>query len=114
MLPTCAPFKCGYGVYDVNENCFYDLDEIADDHSQFNGLMEALESLKIGNPTGDADLDNTVSISDVTCIQRRIAELNPFNSYQNSLSDVDNDGEVTISDATMIQLYLAQLIDELG
>ena len=110
----CAPFKCGYGVYDVNENCFYDLDEIADDHSQFNGLMEALESLKIGNPTGDADLDNTVSISDVTCIQRRIAELNPFNSYQNSLSDVDNDGEVTISDATMIQLYLAQLIDELG
>ncbi len=110
----CAPFKCGYGVYDVNENCFYDLDEIADDHSQFNGLMEALESLKIGNPTGDADLDNTVSISDVTCIQRRIAELNPFNSSQNSLSDVDNDGEVTISDATMIQLYLAQLIDELG
>lgn len=76
--------------------------------------MEALESLKIGNPTGDADLDNTVSISDVTSIQRRIAELNQFNSYQNSLSDVDNDGEVTISDATMIQLYLAQLIDELG
>lgn len=110
----CAPFKCGYGVYDVNESYFYDLDEIAGDPAKYDGLMEALESLKIGNPTGDADLDNTVSISDVTCIQRRIAELNPFNSYQNSLSDVDNDGEVTISDATMIQLYLAQLIDELG
>ena len=57
----CAPFKCGYGVYDVNENCFYDLDEIADNHSQFNGLMEALESLKIGNLTGDVNLDITVS-----------------------------------------------------
>ena len=108
----CAPFKCGYGVYDVNENCSYDLDEIADNHSQFNGLMEALESLKIGNPTGDADLDNTVSISDVTCIQRSLAEYDHFTKYQNGLSDVNKDGEVNIADATDIQRYLAQLIND--
>lgn len=110
----CAPFKCGYGVYDVNENCFYDLDEIADNHSQFNGLMEALESLKIGNPTGDANLDNTVSISDVTCIQRSLAEYDHFTKYQNGLSDVNKDGEVNIADATDIQRYLAQLITDFG
>lgn len=108
----CAPFKCGYGIYDVNENCFYDLDEIADDHSQFNGLMEALESLKIGNPTGDANLDNTVSISDVTCIQRSLAEYDHFTKYQNGLSDVNKDGEVNIADATDIQRYSAQLIND--
>ncbi|MBQ2537045.1 MAG: hypothetical protein II550_01050 [Ruminococcus sp.] len=48
----------------------------------------------------------------MTCIQRRIAELHQFISYQNGLSDVNNDGEVTISDATTIQLYLAQLIND--
>lgn len=106
----CAPFKCGYGVYDVNESRFYDLDEISGDYSKYNGLIETLEALKIGNPTGDADLDNTVSISDATCIQKSLAGLCQFTSYQNGLSDVDKNGEVTIDDATTIQMYLAQLI----
>lgn len=79
----CAPLKCGYGIYDVGENTFYDLDDLAKDYSKYNGLMETLEAFEIGNLTGDANLDNTVSISDVTCIQRRVVELHQFNSYQN-------------------------------
>ena len=108
----CAPFKCGYGVYDVNENCFYDLDELSDNYSKYAGLIETLEALEIGNPTGDANMDNTVSISDVTCIQRSLAEYDHFTKYQNGLSDVNKDGEVNIADATDIQRYLAQLIND--
>ena len=108
----CAPFKCGYGVYDVNENCFYDLDELSDNYSKYAGLIETLEALEIGNPTGDANMDNTVSISDVTCIQRSLAEYDHFTKYQNGLSDVNKDGEVNIADATDIQRYSAQLIND--
>lgn len=108
----CAPFKCCYGIYDVEQNTFYDLGDLAKDYSKYDGLIETLEALKIGNLTGDVNLDNTVSISDVTCIQRRLAEFYQFNSYQNGLSDVNKDGEVTISDATTVQLYLAQLIND--
>ena len=110
----CAPFKCCYGIYDVEENTFYDLGDLAKDYSKYNGLIETLEALKIGNLTGDVNLDNTVSISDVTSIQRKLAEYEKYSSYQCGLSDVNKDGEVTIADATAIQLYLAQLITDFG
>ena len=108
----CAPFKCCYGIYDVKENCFYDLDELSDNYSKYAGLIETLEALEIGKPTGDANLDNTVSISDVTCIQRMLAEYDQFTKYQNGLSDVNKDSKVNIADATDIQRYLAQLIND--
>ena len=108
----CAPFKCCYGIYDVKENCFYDLDELSDNYSKYAGLIETLETLEIGKPTGDANLDNTVSISDVTCIQRMLAEYDQFTKYQNGLSDVNKDSKVNIADATDIQRYSAQLITD--
>lgn len=110
----CAPFKCCYGIYYVEENTFYDLGDLAKDYSKYDGLIETLEALKIGNLTGDVNLDNTVSISDVTSIQRKLAEYEKYSSYQCGLSDVNKDGEVTIADATAIQLYLAQLITDFG
>lgn len=110
----CAPFKCCYGIYDVEQNTFYDLGDLAKDYSKYNGLIETLDALKIGNLTGDVNLDNTVSISDVTSIQRKLAEYEKYSNYQCGLSDVNNDGEVTITDATAIQLYLAQLITDFG
>ena len=73
-----------------------------------------MEALKIGNLTGDVNLDNTVSISDVTSIQRKLAEYEKYSTYQCGLSDVNKDGEVTIADATAIQLYLAQFITDFG
>ena len=110
----CAPFKCCYGIYDVEENTFYDLGDLAKDYSKYAGLIETLEALKIGNLTGDVNLDNTVSISDVTSIQRKLAEYEKYSTYQCGLSDVNKDGEVTIADATAIQLYLAQFITDFG
>ena len=88
------------------------MDELSDNYSKYAGLIETLKTLEIGKPTGDANLDNTVSISDVTCIQRMLAEYDQFTKYQNGLSDVNKDSKVNIADATDIQRYLAQLITD--
>lgn len=71
-----------------------------------------LTNTETDNLTGDANLVNTVSISDVTYIQRNFAEYDYFTKYQNGLSDVNQDSEVNIADATDIQRYLAQLITD--
>ena len=63
---------------------------------------------------GDADLDGTITVSDVTEIQRFIAETTQPTDLQNALADVDGDGVVTINDATMIQRYLAEMDTEGG
>ena len=57
---------------------------------------------------GDAHEDETVSVSDVTAIQRKVAgfSIEPFNKFT---ADVDKNGAVTIQDATFIQYNLADL-----
>ncbi|MDR0914183.1 MAG: dockerin type I domain-containing protein [Oscillospiraceae bacterium] len=59
---------------------------------------------------GDADMDGTVSISDVTEIQKHLAKLNNLNSYQLANCDFNKDGEVAVDDATDIQKFLAGII----
>ena len=58
---------------------------------------------------GDADLDSTVSIIDVTLLQRYLAELVTFTEDQMTVSDVDNSENVDSVDATKIQRYLAKM-----
>ena len=55
---------------------------------------------------GDVNLDGTVSISDVTAMQKGIATGN-LTELQMKLADVNGDGSVSVSDATMLQKYLA-------
>lgn len=62
---------------------------------------------------GDVNEDGRVTISDVTAIQRYIAELGDLSRAQFLAADVDKNGEVTIEDATRIQQYLAEYFDEL-
>ena len=57
---------------------------------------------------GDVNRDGKVTISDVTAIQRHLAEIEPLTDEQLALADTDGDGEVTIDDATLIQMYLAE------
>ena len=57
---------------------------------------------------GDSDGDGNVTISDVTEIQRLLAETVAFDDSQLLSSDVDLDGEITINDATEIQRFLAE------
>ncbi|MEE1171118.1 MAG: leucine-rich repeat protein [Ruminococcus sp.] len=56
---------------------------------------------------GDANLDGTITISDVTAIQYYLAELTELTDEQLALADTNGDGEVNISDATHLQMFLA-------
>lgn len=57
---------------------------------------------------GDTNLDGYITISDVTSIQRYLAELAVFNDEQLALADTNGDGEINIADATHLQMYLAE------
>lgn len=57
---------------------------------------------------GDANTDGTVTIKDVTCIQRVLAELNG-GAFSVSAADVDRSSSVNITDATLIQRWLAEM-----
>lgn len=61
-----------------------------------------------GNLLGDADNDGKVTIKDVTCIQRFLAEL-ATGEISEAAADVDGNGEINISDATFIQMWLAEM-----
>ena len=52
---------------------------------------------------GDADLDNEVTITDATAIQRYDCELIDLSALALAAADVDGDAEATILDATWIQ-----------
>ena len=57
---------------------------------------------------GDTNLDGIISISDVTAIQRHLAELAILTYDQLVLADTNGDGSVDITDATHLQKYLAE------
>jgi hypothetical protein len=62
---------------------------------------------------GDANLDGTVNVNDVTELQRYCAEYLQFNRPAQFLADVTHDRSVQIDDATTIQLFLSEFIDAL-
>lgn len=57
---------------------------------------------------GDTNLDGNITISDVTEIQRHLAELIHFSDEQLTLADTNGDGKIDIGDATHLQKYLAE------
>ena len=63
---------------------------------------------------GDTNCDGIISISDVTDIQRHLAELIQFNDEQLALADTDGNGVINIADATRLQMYLAEYDVKLG
>ncbi len=113
-----SPFWYTYGIYDAKKDTFVPI--IYDDIlTEYDGLAECLNSLRIGYPLGDADLDNKLSILDATYIQRALAKLCDFKNKddisgfstddQKYISDINRDGKRTILDATAIQFKLAKL-----
>lgn len=59
---------------------------------------------------GDADGDGSVSIGDVTAIQRHLGQLALLDSACLAAADIDGNG-LSIADATAIQRYLAEYDD---
>lgn len=62
-----------------------------------------------GTMLGDADSDGAVTIKDVTCIQRTLAELPVTGGISEPAADIDGNGVVDIADATLIQMWLAEI-----
>ena len=60
---------------------------------------------------GDADFDSVVSVSDVTTLQRLLANIDTLSVLDvvndTALLDIDGDGRFLISDATVLQKYVA-------
>ncbi|MBE6824217.1 MAG: hypothetical protein E7513_02605 [Ruminococcaceae bacterium] len=103
-----SPFKLTYGIYDAKEDKFYDLYDIKDEYSNYEGLVEALVGNSGVHQIGDVNNDGKISVMDATYIQRYLADIEK-NIYKETISDFDRDGDVTIIDATAIQRKLAQL-----
>ena len=61
-----------------------------------------------GVKLGDADGDGSVNVSDVTTIQRYLAELETLEGIYLHAADANQDGSVDISDATALQMYIAE------
>lgn len=62
---------------------------------------------------GDFDMDDKITIMDVTCIQRDIAKI-AQEKVDFVAGDVNSDGEIDIMDATFVQRYIAKIDDGLG
>ena len=85
-------------------------EELCDD---FKWWIEGTEYHHIGSEStdmliGDTNLDGHITISDVTSIQRHLAETHIFTDEQLALADTNGDGEININDATHLQKYLAE------
>lgn len=113
-------FEFGMGLYDAQEDTFYDLTKMTD-YSKYDGLAKAIDTYGKGALLGDLDGDDALTIIDVTILQRCIAHMSeypetdtitsstPIDSSFHPLtyySDFNRDGERDILDATAIQRYL--------
>ena len=115
-------------VYEISNESNFDPHPTAQGHKEIaDKLYEATYKTvaeKLGieveeGISGDADGDGKVSILDVTCIQKMLAEIFDRDSssfsgrfltaIEKKIFDVDGDGKVTIQDATAIQFRLADL-----
>ena len=105
-----TPFITAYGVYNVSENMFYGLEQLTETYTDYKDLIKILNQFHIGTiiHVGDANMDGTVSISDVTAIQRYIAEMHELSDIGFMNADANGDGKVDIADATHWQMHLAE------
>ena len=80
-------------------------------HAKSYSDVEYNGTAKIGDypfQIGDTNLDGYITISDVTAIQRHLAEVSLFTDEQLALADTNGDDKVDISDATHLQKYIAE------
>ena len=109
------PFPAAYGIYDAQDDTFYDLAEI--DESRYEGLDNALAELDLGTLIGDVDTDGKLTIKDATIIQRILVEydmdeLDFYDCFLDnySLYDVNRDLFVSVKDVTELQKKLAGFV----
>lgn len=57
---------------------------------------------------GDVDESESITVQDVSKVQRVLAEFEELTGVPKILADVDKDGQITVKDVTYIQVYLAE------
>ncbi len=62
---------------------------------------------------GDVNIDGSISIKDVTLIQKILAKIKSVSEHQLGLADVDGKKGLSIKDATYLQKWIADLVDVL-
>lgn len=60
---------------------------------------------------GDSNLDGTVNVADVTCIQKHIAKLLALDGDAALCADANRDGRIDVKDVTAVQKHTAKLIE---
>lgn len=79
-----------------------------DSYAQQYAQEKNIPYVLIGNyEIGDVDRDGAITVTDVTLIQKYLAELATLDADQLLLADYLSDGEVNIADATAIQIAIA-------
>lgn len=101
--PNNAAGLENYAVINVSDGFWNDISSFDFAHKSL-GFICKTPLHKIG----DTNLDGHITISDVTSIQRHIAELEVFTDEQIALADTNGDGEINIADATHLQMYIAE------
>lgn len=114
------PWKLQCGIYDVDDEKFYDVVDVID-NPKYTHLRDILVEENIAEIIGDLDKDKRISIVDSTIIQQCLAELREFpandvfdDKYEcrhgvqlSYISDYNKDGSRDIVDVTEIQKHLA-------
>lgn len=115
-----VPFDLTYGVYDIEDSCFYDLTRIRE-KPYYAQVCAELDRLNLGEKNGDINRDGRLDIGDATGHQRCIAEYSAYpdndavsaDGYQTRhsqpqayLTDINRDGKRDINDVTAVQRML--------
>lgn len=80
----------------------------------YTGKVYFKYSVVSSGKLGDVDNNGTVTIDDVTLIQKYLASMVELDSKQLKAADVTGDGDVSIDDVTKIQKFIAGLVSSLS
>lgn len=103
MYSTTAKSELGGYITPANASNFFKAGTTNVVYLYDGSEPDTTGSIKIG----DADLDNEITIIDVTTIQRYLAQIQLLSSNALKAAETNDDDEVSILDATNIQRYLA-------
>lgn len=109
---------CGYWSYEddswetentLNKKLYYDTDEVTYcAYIQGDNITAYAQWIKTDDIVlGDANLDGTIDIKDVSLIQLYLSNIVNISEANIAAADVNQNGVVDVNDATLIQLYIS-------
>lgn len=110
--PTCT--EEGYSGDVICTNCGEVLEEghVLEkcDHQYENGYCIYCGILNPKYSLGDVNIDEEISIYDVTLIQMFVAKFDINETFIEELADMNDDGTISVFDATLIQIMISKQV----